>query len=146
MTEQTEQACVWAFAPEYREKFGGLPPSQQREALKRLTTRRRNPLSPDQCAEASAEVEACLEAVNAAYLSKKQRSKAASKQKREATRACPDNVTEPEAEPEAAPVEALSGGKPPYPDGPGRSGISIGADFCSTGAGTGAPPGRGWGL
>ena len=109
MTEQTEQACVWAFAPEYREKFGGLPPSQQREALKRLTTRRRNPLTEAQCAEPSAEVLTCLEAVNAAYLSKKQRSKAASASKREATRARPDSVTEPEAAPEAAPVvEALA--------------------------------------
>ena len=100
MAEQSEQACVWAFAPEYREKFGGLPPSQQREAVKRLTTRRRNPLSPEQCAEASAEVLACLEAVNAAYLSKKARSKQASASKREAARAQP--------EPEAAPVETLA--------------------------------------
>ena len=88
---------MWAFAPEYREKFGLLPPSQQREAYKRLSTRRRNPLTPEQCAEPSAEVEACLEAVNAAYLSKKQRSKQASAVKREAARVRPDNVTEPEA-------------------------------------------------
>ena len=100
MAEQSEQACVWAFAPEYREKYGGLPPSQQREAVKRLTTRRRNPLSPEQCAEASAEVEACLEAVNAAYLSKKARSKQASASNREAARAQP--------QPEAAPVEELA--------------------------------------
>ena len=104
MAEQSEQACVWAFAPEYREKFGGLPPSQQREALKRLTSRRRNPLTETQCAEASAEVEACLEAVNAAYRSKKLRSRAASSQKREAARVRPDNT----AEPETAPVEALA--------------------------------------
>ena len=97
MTEQTEQACVWAFAPEYREKFGGLPPSQQREALKRLTTRRRNPLTESQCAEPSPEVLACLEAVQKAYLSKKQRSKQASATKREAARVRPDNVVEPEA-------------------------------------------------
>ena len=120
MTEQ-EQTCrgtpttpmdlegpTWPFAESYKEAFGNLPPSQVREAYKRLTTRRRNPLSPEQCAEPSAEVLACLEAVNAAYLSKKQRSKAASASKREATRARPDNVTEPEAAPEAAPVEALA--------------------------------------
>ena len=108
MAEQSEQACVWAFAPEYREKFGGLPPSQQREALKRLTTRRRNPLTQEQCAEPSDEVEQTLTAVNAAYLSKKARSKAASATKRMIQKAHPDNVAaEPEAEPEAE-VEAVA--------------------------------------
>ena len=100
MTEQTEQAFVWAFAPEYREKFGGLPPSQQREALKRLTSRRRNPLTETQCAEPSAEVLACLEAVNTAYLNKKARSKASSATKRMIQKAQP--------QPEAGPVEELA--------------------------------------
>ena len=100
-----EQTMTWPFAECYKEAFGGLPPSQQREAFKRLSTRRRNPLSPEQCAEPSPEVLACLEAVNAAYLSKKQRSKQASASKREAARAQPGNVTEPE--PEA--VEAVAG-------------------------------------
>ena len=110
MTEQ-EQTCrgtpttpmdlegpTWPFAECYKEAFGGLPPSQQREAFKRLSTRRRNPLSPEQCAEPSPEVLACLEAVNAAYLNKKARSKAASATKRMIDRAQP--------QPEAAPVEA----------------------------------------
>ena len=88
---------TWPFAECYKEAFGGLPPSQQREAVKRLTGRRRNPLTPEQCAEPSPEVLACLEAVNAAYMSKKLRSRAASSQKREAARVRPDNVTEPEA-------------------------------------------------
>ena len=124
MAEQSEQACVWAFAPEYRENFGLLPPSQQREALKRLTTRRRNPLTEVQCAEPSAEAEACLEAVNAAYLSKKARSKAASATKRMIQKAHPDNVAaEPEAEPEDE-VEVVSMGQAPYPDGPGRSAVA----------------------
>ena len=119
MAEQSEQTCrgtpttcasanlegpTWPFAECYKEAFGGLPPSQQREAFKRLSTRRRNPLSPEQCAEPSPEVLACLEAVHAAYMSKKLRSRAASSQKREAARVRPDNVTEPEA----APVEALA--------------------------------------
>ena len=104
MTEQTEQPCVWPFAECYKEAFGGLPPSQQREAVKRLTGRRRNPLTPEQCAEPSPEVLACLEAVRAAYLSKKQRSKQASATKREAARVRPENVAEP------APVEALADG------------------------------------
>ena len=101
MTEQTEQACVWPFAECYHEKFGGLPPSQQREAYKRLTTRRRNPLTPEppeQCAEPSDEIVAVLTAVNAAYLNKKQRSKQASATKRMIQRAHSDNVAAEQAE------------------------------------------------
>ena len=61
MTEQTtEQTTLWEYAPEYEARFKELPPSQRREALKRLTTRRRNPLTEEQCAQPSAEVEACL--------------------------------------------------------------------------------------
>ena len=97
MAEQTEQPCVWPFAECYREKFGGLPPSQQREAVKRLVGRRRNPLTEEQVRDPSEEIEAVLSAVNASYLSKKARSKNASAAKREAARVRPDNVTEPEA-------------------------------------------------
>ena len=52
MTEQPDQdhTTPWQFAEGYKEKFGGLPPSQQREALKRLTGRRRSPLIEEQCA------------------------------------------------------------------------------------------------
>ena len=103
MAEQ-EQTMTWPFAECYKEAFGGLPPSQQREAVKRLTSRRRNPLTPEQCREPSTDVEACLEAVRAAYMSKKLRSRAASSQKREAARVRPENVAEP------APVEALADG------------------------------------
>ena len=107
MTEQ-EQTMTWPFAESYKEAFGNLPPSQVREAYKRLSTRRRNPLTPEQCAEPSDEVQQTLTAVNAAYLSKKQRSKAASATKRMIQKAHPDNVAaEPEAEPEAE-VEAVS--------------------------------------
>ena len=85
-----------------------MPPSQVREAYKRVTTRRRNPLSPEQCAQPSDEIVAVLSAVNSAYLSKKQRSKAASATKRMIQKAHPDNVAaEPEAEPEAE-VEAVA--------------------------------------
>ena len=97
---------TWPFAEQYREAFGGLPPSQQREAVKRLTGRRRNPLTEEQVREPSAEVEAVLTAVNAAYLNKKARSKAASATKRMIDRAQPAEV-EPEAEAEAEP-EALA--------------------------------------
>ena len=92
-----DQEHARGHSPEYQEKFGGLPPSQQREAYKRLSTRRRNPLTPEHCAEPSDEIVAVLTAVNAAYLNKKARSKAASATKREAARVRPDNVVEPEA-------------------------------------------------
>ena len=95
--EKTEQTIAWAFHSDYKEQYGCLPPSQQREAVKRLTGRRRNPLTEAQCAELSSEVEACLSAVKAAYLNKKARSKAASATKRMIQKAHP--------EPEAAEVE-----------------------------------------
>jgi len=124
MAEQTEQPCVWPFAECYKEAFGGLPPSQQREAVKRLTSRRRNPLTAEQCAEPSPEILACLEAVQKAYLSKKQRSKQASATKREAARVRPDNVVEPEAVEAVAdavaaislaPAEIVAEAEPPAP-------------------------------
>ena len=102
MTEQTEQPCVWPFAECYKEAFGGLPPSQQREAVKRLTSRRRNPLTAEQCAEPSPEILACLEAVQKAYLSKKLRSSASSATKRLIQKSHPEPAeVEPEPEPEA---------------------------------------------
>ena len=103
MTEQEqEQPTLWKFAESYRKKFGGLPPSQQREVFKRLTTRLRNPLTLEPCAEPSDEITAVLTAVNVAYLSKKQRSKQASATKREASRVRSNNIGEP------AEVEALA--------------------------------------
>ena len=104
--QTTEQTIAWAFHSDYKEQYGGLPPSQQREAVKRLTGRRRNPLTEAQCAELSSEVEGCLSAVKAAYLNKKARSKAASATKRMIHKSHPEPA-EPEAEPEAE-VEAVS--------------------------------------
>ena len=107
MTEQEqEQTSPWAFAPEYEARFKELPPSQRREALKRLTGRRRNPLTEEQCREVCPDVEQTLDAVHKAYLNKKQRSKQASAVKRMVQKANPD--AEPEtAEPEAE-VEAVA--------------------------------------
>ena len=101
MTEQEqEQTSPWAFAPEYEARFKELPPSQRREALKRLTGRRRNPLTEEQCREVCPDVEQTLDAVHKAYLNKKQRSKQASAVKRMVDRAQPV--------PEVAPVEAVA--------------------------------------
>ena len=104
MTEQPdqEQPTLWAFAPEYEARFKELPPSQRREALKRLTGRRRNPLTEEQCREPCPDVEQILEAVQKAYLSKKARSKASSATKRMIQKAHPEPAeAEPEPEPEA---------------------------------------------
>ena len=93
---------TWPFAESYKEAYGGLPPSQQREAVKRLVGRRRNPLTEEQVREPSTEVEAVLTAVNAAYLSKKLRSKQASATKRMIDRANPEPAeVEPAAEADA---------------------------------------------
>ena len=102
MTEQPdqEQPTMWQFAPEYEARFKELPPSQRREALKRLTGRRRNPLTEEQCREVCPDVEQTLDAVHKAYLNKKQRSKQASAVKRMVDRAQPV--------PEVAPVEAVA--------------------------------------
>ena len=110
MDEQTtEQTIAWAFHSDYKEQYGCLPPSQQREAVKRLTGRRRNPLTEAQCAELSSEVEGCLSAVKAAYLNKKARSKAASATKRMIQKSHPDNVAaEPEPEALADAIAAVS--------------------------------------
>ena len=88
----------WLFAAEYSEKYNTLPPSQQREAAKRLTTRRRNPLSAEQCRETNPDIEAVLEAVYNAYNNKKLRSKASSATRR-ATLSKPEpEILEPEGE------------------------------------------------
>ena len=102
MTEQEQEQTTWHFAPEYEARFKELPPSQRREALKRLTGRRRNPLTEEQCREVCPDVEQTLDAVHKAYLNKKQRSKQASAVKRMVQKANPDNVeAETAAEPEA---------------------------------------------
>ena len=102
MTEQeqtTEQTTLWEFAPEYEARFKELPPSQRREALKRLMGRRRNPLTEEQCREPCPDVEQTLEAVQKAYWSKKARSKASSAVKRLIQKANPEPAeVEPAAE------------------------------------------------
>ena len=55
------QTSPWQFAPEYEVRFKELPPSQRREALKRLTGRRRNLLIEEQCREPCPDVEQTLE-------------------------------------------------------------------------------------
>ena len=80
--QQQDESTVWQFASCYAEKYGFLPPSQRREVVKRLTGRRRNPLTVEGCAQESPEVEAVLAQVWAAYQRKKERSKQASAARR----------------------------------------------------------------
>ena len=72
----------WPFAAAYKDRYGALPGSQQREAIKRLTMRARSPLSSEKLTEESPEVEACLSALFTAYSSKKERARVASAAKR----------------------------------------------------------------
>jgi hypothetical protein len=102
--EQQAQAEAWPFAPAYESRYSSLPASQLREAMKRLAGRRRNPLPAEKLAEENPEVAATLEAVERAYLAKKQRAKAASAAKRAAQKAAAVPV---EAE-QPAVVEDLS--------------------------------------
>ena len=90
--DQPEEAQAFPFAPAYESRFSSLPPSQLREAFKRLAERRRNPLPAESLTEENPEVEAVLTAVERAYLAKKARAKAASAAKRAAAKARPDNV------------------------------------------------------
>ena len=107
--QETEQAQAWPFAPSYEASYSSLPPSQLREAVKRLSERRRNPLPAEKLSEENPEVEGVLAAVKKAYLAKKDRAKQASAIKRAQQReAKPDNIAvEVEAEVEPA-VEDLS--------------------------------------
>ena len=74
--QATAASSEWLFAAGYSTKYNTLPPSQQ------LTTRRRNPLTPEQCLVVSPDIEAVLEAVFNAYNNKKLRSKASSATRR----------------------------------------------------------------
>jgi len=110
----------WPFAPSYRDRFGALPGSQQREAIKRLTMRARNPLSSEKLAEESPDVEACLSALFTAYTSKKERARLASASKRaserEAKKAAAAAVPEPgPPSATAAAVTVEAEGPPPAP-------------------------------
>ena len=105
-TDQQQDDNSWPFAGCYAEKYGFLPPSQRREAVKRLTTRRRNPFTVEQCAEESPEVEAVLAQVFAAYQRKKLRSKAASAAKRAPPLGVPpDEETKSQYQQDLVPVQ-----------------------------------------
>ena len=100
-----QQAQAWPFAPAYESRYSSLPASQLREAMKRLAERRRNPIPAEALAQENPEVAATLEAVEKAYLAKKQRAKQASAAKRAAQKAAAAPV---EAEPVQAVVEDLT--------------------------------------
>ena len=95
--QQQYESTVWQFANCYAEKYGFLPPSQRREVVKRLTGRRRNPLTVEGCAQESPDVEAVLAQVWAAYQRKKERSKQASAARRVSVAQAQEGA-EPEAE------------------------------------------------
>ena len=89
-TQQQQQAAPpvqeWPFAAAYKDRYGALPGSQQREAVKRLCMRARNPLTSEKLTEESPDVEACLSALFTAYTSKKERARIASASKRASER------------------------------------------------------------
>ena len=85
-TQPQQPPAEWPFAPAYKDRFGALPGSQQREAIKRLTMRARNPLTSEKLVEESPDVEACLSALFTAYTSKKERARLASASKRASER------------------------------------------------------------
>ena len=104
-----QQAQAWPFAPAYESRYSSLPQSQLREAVKRLAGRRRNPLPAEALTEENPEVAATLEAVERAYLAKKQRAKAASAAKRAAQKAVvPVETEQPAVEDLTASVAELS--------------------------------------
>jgi hypothetical protein len=98
--QQSEQAQAWPFAPSYESSYSALPPSQLREAMKRLTERKRSPLSASALTQEDPEIEGVLSGVKRAYLAKKERAKVASATKRASQRETKsDNIV---AEVEAA--------------------------------------------
>ena len=80
--QQAAPPAEWPFAAAYKDRYGALPGSQQREAVKRLCMRARNPLTSEKLTEESPDVEACLSALFMAYSSKKERARVASAAKR----------------------------------------------------------------
>ena len=73
--QQPEQAQVWPFAQSYQQTYSNLPPSQLREAVKRLSERKRSPLSASALTQEDPEIEGVLSGVKRAYLAKKERAK-----------------------------------------------------------------------
>ena len=111
--QQSEQPQAWPFAPSYESSYSGLPPSQLREAVKRLSDRKRNPLSVEKLTQEDPDIEGVLAGVKRAYLAKKERTKVASATKRASRRqaeAKTDNVVEEveAAEDDTASVAELS--------------------------------------
>ena len=123
MTDQLE--ATPRFHEAYAELAAGLPPSQLREAHKRLT-RCKQPLTDEEVAGEHPRVQACLERIAAAYARNQERSRASSQKRRDATRnpgqpsesadaqaqlpeieaIALDDEPEPTPEPEPEPVEA----------------------------------------
>ena len=96
----TEQPQAWPFAPSYESSYSALPPSQLREAMRRLTERKRSPLSASALTQEDPDIEGVLSGVKRAYLAKKERAKLASATKRASQRETKsDNIV---AEVEAA--------------------------------------------
>ena len=125
-----KQADPWPFALAYKERFGQLPPSQQREAIKRLTMRARAPLAPEKLGEESADVEACLEGLFKAYSSKKARARVASATKRANQRVKKaESVSEAEAVPSAGGTPCASAAEP-YEAEPAAAAVA--ADLISS--------------
>ena len=81
----TEQQTPHAFHDVYADLVAGLPPSQLKEARKRLTTCKQ-PLTDEELASEHPRVQACLERLAAAYARKKLRSATSSKARRDAVR------------------------------------------------------------
>ena len=117
-TQPQQPPAEWPFAPAYKDRFGALPGSQQREAVKRLCMRARNPLSSEKLAEECPDVEACLSALFTAYTSKKERAHLASASKRASEREAKKAAAAaapPEPEPPSATAAAVVEAEAPAP-------------------------------
>jgi hypothetical protein len=79
------------FHPTYADVVRGLPPSQLREAYKRLSTAKK-PLTDEEIVSEHPRVAACLEKISQAYGRKKTRSAVASKARRDATRSAGETI------------------------------------------------------
>jgi hypothetical protein len=102
-TEQQEQALsAWPFAQSYQQTYSNLPASQLREAMKRLTERKRNPLSIEKLTDEDPEIEGVLSGIRKAYMAKKERAKLASATKRASQREAAQTPVNVVAEVEAA--------------------------------------------
>lgn len=96
------------FNESYRQLWQPLPASQRREAIKRLTTRRKDPLPIESLGDEHPDIEACLTRLSEAYDRKKVRCAKTSAQRRflkkTADAVAAETVAEPVAETVAAPA------------------------------------------